>query len=157
MATDSSPPRVRRWLNVFFALPLLGVLGIYGYLLYSRMTHRPPPERVISTQPFATAKLGGARASLFTQGDRLRPIGNDLYIEFRDAQGHLTNVGEVTFDLSLNAPGVVMHSIGKVYPTSTPGRYRTAVQPQMGGDWTARLAFHGASGSSETNFPLTVK
>ncbi|HWD19286.1 MAG TPA: hypothetical protein VHB20_08395 [Verrucomicrobiae bacterium] len=157
MATIPSQPRVRRWILLFFAVPLLAVLGIYGYLLYTRLSHRPPPERLISSKPFATARVGGTTASLFTQGNQLRPSGNDLFVEFRDAKGNLTNVGSVTFELSLNMPAVVMHSLGKVYPTSTPGRYRTSVQPQMGGDWTARLALRNAQGEAATNFSLTVK
>lgn len=153
----ASPPHVRRWLSLVYGLPVLLVLGIVGYYIYSRAAHVPPPERLISTKPFTTVKVGGLTASLFTQGDQLRASGNDLYIDFRDAQGELTNVGNVTFALALTMPGMVMHSIGKVFSTSTPGRFRTSVQPQMGGQWTALLAFTNAAGGAATNFVLTVK
>ncbi len=155
--TAGPVPPVRRWLNLFFVLPMLCVLGIYGYLIYRHVAHRPSPERVISSKPFTTAHIGGLTASLFTQGDQLRPSGNDLFLDFRDARGQLTNVGNVTFEMTLKMPGMLMHSLGKVFPTSTAGRYRTTVQPQMGGDWSARLTFEGAAGKSETNFLVTVK
>ena len=153
----SSPPRARRWLFLFYGLPVLIALGVLGYLLYSRMAHLPPPRRVISSSPFATEKLAGLTVNLFTQGDQLHPAGDDLYLDFRDGQGRLTNVGNVTFELSLSMPGMVMHSIGKVFPTSTPGRYRTMVEPQMGGEWSAFLAFTNAGGGAATNFSLSVK
>jgi len=150
-------PRVRRWINLFYAAPLLGVLGIYGYFLYVRIHHVPSPERVISTRPFLTVNVGGLAASLFTTGNQLHASGNDLFLEFRDPHGDLTNVGDVSFELSLKMSGMVMHSLGKVFPTSTPGRYRTTIEPQMGGDWSARLAFQSPAGAAETNFSLLVK
>ena len=156
---DSSTvtPRVRRWINLFYAAPLLGVLGIYGYFLYARVHHVPSPERVISTSPFLTVGIEGLTASLFTTGNQLHASGNDLFLEFRDSHGQLTNVGEVSFELSLKMPEMVMHSLGKVFSTSTPGRYRTTIEPQMGGQWSARLAFKNPNGSAETNFSLTIK
>src|SRR5581483_2587172 len=131
MAKETSPnPLVRRSIGALFALPVLAALGVVGFLVYRRAAHLPPPKRVISSQPFATEKLGGLTVNLFTQGDVLHPMGSDLYIDFRDVRGQLTNVGDVTFELSLSMPGMVMHSIGKVFATSTPGRYRTMVEPQ---------------------------
>jgi hypothetical protein len=155
--STTATPRVRRWLNLFYAAPLLSVLGIYGYLLYTRLNHTPSPERVISTGPFFTINFSSVTASLFAAGHQLHPAGNDLYVEFRDSHNQLTNVGDVSLELSLQMPGMVMHSLGKVFPTSTPGRYRTFIEPQMGGEWSTRLAFKSAVGSSETNFSLTVK
>ncbi len=153
----SSTPLIRRSLGLLFALPVLAALGVVGFLVYRRAAHLPPPQRVISSQPFASEKLDNLTVNLFTQGDVLHPMGNDLYIDFRDAQGQLTNVGAVTFELSLSMPGMVMHSIGKVFPTSTPGRYRTMVEPQMAGEWSAFLAFTNAGKGDATNFSLTVK
>jgi hypothetical protein len=152
-----APPRVRRWLNLFYAAPLLCVLGIYGYFLYSRVHHVPSPERVISSPPFFAVAFGGVTANFFADGNQLRSTGSDLFLEFRDARGQLTNVGEVSLELSLHMPQMVMHSLGKVFPTSTSGRYRTTIEPQMGGEWSVHLAFHGPGGNGETNFPLTVK
>jgi hypothetical protein len=154
---SAATPRVRRWLNLFYAAPVLCVLGIYGYYIYRRAHHLPSPERVISTQPFFTGNLSGLTVSLFTTGNQLHASGNDLFLEFRDPRGQLTNVGDVSFELSLKMPDMVMHSLGKVFPTSTPGRYRTTIEPQMGGNWSVRVAFQSPGGHAETNFSLSVK
>jgi hypothetical protein len=148
---------VRTALKVFYALPIVFVLGLCGYVVWNRATHQGLPVRHISNKPFATVPVSGLTASLFTQGDALRAAGNDLFIEFRDGQSNLADVGEVTLELDMKMPDMVMHSIGKVMRTATPGQYRTTVDPQMAGDWTAKIGFSGPRGSAETNFPATVK
>jgi len=146
----------RRWLSLFYALPVLFVLGLCASMAYRSATHQKPPVRKISAAPFVTVKINGLDAHLFTQGDALRAAGNDLFIEFRDAQGKLDDVGEVSFQLVLKMPGAVMHSIGKVMRTSTPGQYRTTLEPGLAGEWTATLRFSGPRGQAETNFPVKV-
>jgi len=121
------------------------------------MTHQGPPVRPISSKPLATVRVHDLTANLFTQGDQLRAAGNDLFIEFRNGQGQLTDVGEVTLQLEMKMPDMVMHSTGKVMRTATPGQYRTSLDPQMAGDWTATIGFSGPRGSAETNFATTVK
>jgi hypothetical protein len=148
---------VKTALKIFYALPILFVLGLCGYLGWMRLSHQPPPVRPISAQPFARIPIHGLTANLFAQGDALHPSGNDLFIEFRDAQSNLVDVGDVTLELDMNMPNMVMHSIGKVMRTSTSGQYRTSVEPQMLGDWTAKIGYSGAQGAAETNFTTTVK
>jgi hypothetical protein len=148
--------RVRRWLSLFYALPVLFVVGLVGYMAHSRATHQGPPVRKISAAPFASVKINGLEAHLFAQGDALRASGNDLFIEFRDAQGNLADVGEVEFELVLKMPGKIMHSIGKVMRTATPGQYRTTLDPGLAGDWTATLGFSGSRGKAEADFPVKV-
>lgn len=144
-------------LKFFYVLPVIFVLGLCGYVVWSRVNHQGLPVRPISSQPFATVQIKGLTANLFTQGDQLRAAGNDLFIEFRDRQSNLANVGEVTLELELKMPDMVMHSIGKVKPTATAGQYRTTLDPQMAGQWTAALGFSGPLGNAATNFPATVK
>src|SRR5580658_1149135 len=108
MGTTQSGRSIRRWLWLFYALPVLFVLGLCGYMAYVSATHQGPPKRKISAAPFATVKIQGLEAHLFAQGDALRAAGNDLFIEFRDPQGKLTDVGEVSFMLVLNMRGAVM-------------------------------------------------
>jgi hypothetical protein len=154
--TPERSPIARRSLQLFYVLPVLAVVGLCGYLVYNRATHQAPPVRVISSAPFATVKIGGLDARLFAQGNALRAAGNDLFIEFRDPQGKLADVGEVSFMLILSMPGTVMHSIGKVLPTATPGQYRSTLDPGLAGDWTATLNFSGPRGQAETTFAVKV-
>jgi hypothetical protein len=158
----NNPPTVKKrfgtraLLVLFYGAPVVFVLGVCGYIGYSRLTHKPPPVREISAQAFATVKISDLTASFYTQGSALRASGADLFIEFRNAQGKLVDVGDVTFELSLHMPDMVMHSIGKVLKTSTPGQYRTTVEPQMGGKWTAKITIAGPQGKAESSLPLDV-
>jgi hypothetical protein len=95
-------------------------------------------------------------ANLFTQGDVLRASGNDVFIEFRDPAGQLVDVGNVSLVLSLEMRDMVMHSIGKVLATATPGQYRTTVEPQMAGVWAAKISFTGPQGKGEASLPVKV-
>jgi hypothetical protein len=148
---------MRTALKVFYAVPIVFVLGLWGCLVWTRATHQGPPVRHISSKPFATVPINGLTASLFTQGDQLRAAGNDVFIEFRDGQGNLADVGEATLELDMKMPDMVMHSIGKVRRTATPGQYRTTVDPQLAGDWVAKIGFSGPRGTAETNFFAKVK
>ena len=155
-STDKKRFGVRPLLYLFYALPFLLVLGVCGYLAYSRLAHKPPPVREISAKPFAIVKINDLTAGLFTQGDALQASGNDLFIEFRDAHGKLVDAGEVSFELDLHMPDMVMHSIGKVMRTSTPGQYRTTVEPQMAGEWTAKITISGPQVKAEASLPIKV-
>jgi hypothetical protein len=154
MPTPASGRGVRRWLSLFYVLPVLFVLALFGSMAHSRATHEAPPVRKISAAPFATVKINGLDAHLFTEGDALRASGNDLFIEFRDAQGILADVGEVEFELVLKMPNAVMHSIGKVMRTATPGQYRTTLDPGLAGEWTATLSISGPRGQAEASFSV---
>jgi hypothetical protein len=153
---SKSGPSVRALLQLFYTLPVLFVLGLCGYMAYAKLAHKGPPVRKISSTPFTSVKINGLDAHFFTQGDTLRASGNDLFIEFRDSQGKLIDVGAVEFWLVLNMPTAVMRSRGIVNRTATPGQYRTTVEPSMGGDWTATLSFSGPRGKGETNFLTKV-
>jgi hypothetical protein len=150
-------PKTRTMLTIFYALPIIFVLGLCSYVVWGRITHRGLPVRNISNKPFATVPIHGLTANLFTQGDQLRAAGNDLFIEFRDGQNNLADVGEVTLELDMKMPDMVMHSIGKVMRTATPGQYRTTLDPQMAGEWMGKIGFSGPRGIVETNFPAVVK
>ena len=156
-SNSKAGPKVRTVLKVFYALPIVFVLGLCGYVVWNRATHQGLPVRHISNKPFAIVPIDGLTANLFTQGDQLRAAGNDLFIEFRDGQSNLADVGEITFELDLKMPDMVMHSMGKVMRTATPGQYRTTVDPQMAGEWTGKISFAGPRGNAETNFPAIVK
>jgi hypothetical protein len=149
-------PTLRAALPLLYALPVLFVLGVCGYLAYGRLSHQGPPVRKISAAPFTTVKIQGLEARLFTQGNSLLAAGNDLFIEFRDSQGKLADVGEVSLVLVLQMPGSVMRSTGIVNRTATPGQYRTTLEPGMAGEWQATLTFSGPQGKGEAVFAVKV-
>ncbi len=133
------------------------VLAIVGFLAYNRVTHQPPPVRKISGAPFKTIDISGLKANFFAQGDALRAAGDDLFVEFRDAKGGLTDVGTVTLMFSLKMSDTVMHSIPIVNRTATPGQYRASIQPGVAGEWMATIGFSGSPrGKAETNFVVKI-
>jgi len=154
---SKASPKVRTALTLLYALPVLFVLCLCAYLLWVRASHQPPPVRPISSQPFASEPIGGLTANLFTQGEQLHASGNDVFIEFRNGQSNLVDVGEVTFELELKMPDLVMHCMGKVLPTATPGQYRTTIVPQMAGEWTATVGYSGPRGTAKAHFTETIK
>jgi hypothetical protein len=156
-SSEKAGPKNRILFNILCTLPIIVLLGIFGYLAWDRMAHRGPQARDISSQPFASVVIGELKANLFAQGNALRTSGNDLLIEFRNSQNKLTDVGKVTFELKLIKPDAVMHSIGNVMRTATAGQYRTTAAPQTAGDWTATLGFSGPQSTGQTNFITTVK
>lgn len=149
-------PKIRWALSLFYALPVLVVLGICGYLVWAKVSHQGPPVRQISGAPFASVAIGDLKANLFAQGNQLRASGNDLFIEFRDSRSNLVDVGRVHLILEMKMPGVIQHSIGKVLPAARAGQYRTALEPEIAGDWTATLDYSGPRGKAQASFPTSV-
>jgi nitrogen fixation protein FixH len=137
-------------------LPVLFVLGLLGVIAYHRVTHPPPPEPRFFSAPFAAIPINGLTANLFTEGPDLRAADEAVMIEFRDRQGKPADVGDVTFSLSLTTPGMVVHSIGRVFKTATPGQYRTTVSPGTPGDWTVKIVITNAGGAIEATALVKV-
>jgi hypothetical protein len=135
---------------------MLFVLALICYLGRNRAPHPSLPVLDPTALPFASVPMGGLTASLFTASDQMHPTGNDLFIQFRDARKNLVDVGDVNLEMELKHPGMVMHSIGKVLRTTTPGQYRTTVAPQMAGDWVATIGFAGSHGTFQTNLTVPV-
>ena len=164
MASDASLPRRsatsfrnRTLLKFLYLLPVAFAAVIVADLAYNRVTHKPPPVRHLAGKPFASVPIAGLTANLFAQGEPLRASGNDVFLEFRDAAGHLADVGDVSLILTLNMPDMVMHSMGRVMPTATPGQYRTTLEPQMAGTWTAKISFTNSKTNGEATLPVAVK
>jgi hypothetical protein len=127
-----------------------------GYVAWSRATYHGLPVRFLFGRPLAVVPLHDLTADFFADGGQLRAARNDLFIEFRDEQKNLVDVGNVTLELDLTTPDAVMHSIGEVSRTTTPGAYRTTVDPQTTGNWLAKIGFAGPRGTNETTFFTTV-
>jgi hypothetical protein len=145
---------VKTFLKVFYLLPVVVVLGVVLCLVWNRA--KPPPVHVMSGRSFATTPITNLTANFFTSENHLGPAANDIFIEFRDAGGRLVDVGDVSFELTLSGPSAILHSFSKVLRTSTPGQYRMTVQPQIVGDWQAKLIIIGPAGHAEASFPVTV-
>jgi YtkA-like len=78
-------------------------------------------------------------------------------IEFRDRNDQLVDMGNVSFTINMNMPGMQMQGGGAAERTGTPGQYRAKVKTDMAGDWNARISYDGSRGKGQTNFSLNVK
>jgi hypothetical protein len=108
----------------------------------------------IQGEPIATRTVGDLTISLY--GD-LHNGPSEVVVRFTDPNGQPKDVGEVKTDLSMNMPGMVMHSGSDVTKTNMPGVYRAKLQPQMGGDWVAKLSWQGPAGEGQVEIPVAVK
>ena len=95
--------------------------------------------------------------NLIAPTGQLRAGSNDIFIEFRNSQSQLVDVGNVRFDMDMNMPGMQMHSGATIERTSTAGRYHAKVKVDMSGDWSAKLSYDGPPGKGQTNFSLTAR
>jgi len=142
-------------LKVLYLLPVLVVMGIVAYLMTKSAS--APQTHVLSGPPFASVAITNLTANFFTAEGHLGPAQNDVFIEFRNSAGQFVNVSNVTLNLHLAASGAILNSIFKPLPTATPGQFRVMIQPQVAGDWAAKLALGNATNPIEAAFALTVK
>jgi Cu(I)/Ag(I) efflux system membrane protein CusA/SilA len=142
-----------RWRSLTLFLLVAG-LGAGGYLLWRG--HSGAPVDSLAA-PFATRSVDGLTVNFYGDGNGLRLASNDLTIEFLDAAtGKPVDVGTVRFELTMDMPGMAMHSGSAITTTGEPGRYLCRIKPDMAGDWTAKLNYGGPRRSGSLSFTLTV-
>jgi hypothetical protein len=130
------------------------VLLAGGYTAWNLWSSHSPSAAQIQGEPIATRTVDDLTVSLY--GD-LHNGQSEVLVRFTDSSGQPKDVGEVKTELSMNMPGMVMHSGSDVTKTSTPGVYRAKVQPQMGGDWAVKLSWQGPAGEGQVEIPVNVK
>ena len=92
-----------------------------------------------------------------TPAGQLQKGGNNVPIEFRDANGQLVDVGDVNFTIDMNMPGMAMRGGGPAQKAGTAGQYRARVKADMAGDWNAKISYDGPRGQGQQSFSVTVK
>ncbi|HEY3755704.1 MAG TPA: CusA/CzcA family heavy metal efflux RND transporter [Opitutaceae bacterium] len=141
-------------IGMFVALAGLAAAGA----LWRWQDHHRPPARTATpaTAPLATATAAGVRLNLYREGG-VRLGDNRVLLEFEDPQtGAALDVGAVAFTLDMNMPGMTMHSGATVSPEGKIGRYWADIKPDMAGDWTASISYHGPGGNGAMGLSLTV-
>jgi len=134
---------------------LVGVLLFAsGYAVWNWWNSRSPNAAQIQGPSLATRTVGDLTIRVF--GD-LHNGQSEVLVRFTNSSGQPQDVGEVRTDLSMNMPGMVMHSGSDVTKTGIPGVYRAKLQPQMGGDWVLKLSWQGSAGTDQIEIPVNVK
>ncbi len=54
-------------------------------------------------------------------------------------------------------PSMVMHNTWKPMRTATLGQYRATIDPQIAGEWTAKITISGPHGQADASLKLQVK
>jgi YtkA-like len=153
--TESKRPLTFKGLVRFLIVVLVAaLLFVGGYTAWNWWNSRSPSAAQIQGEPIATRTVGDLIVSLY--GD-LHNGQSEVLVRFTDSSGQPKDVGEVKTDLSMNMPGMVMHSGSDVTKTNQPGVYRAKLQPQMGGDWAVKLSWQGPAGEGQVEIPVNVK
>jgi copper/silver efflux system protein len=130
------------------------VLFASGYAAWNWWNSRSPNAAQIEGPSLATRTVGDLTIRVF--GD-LHNGQSEVLVRFTNSSGQPQDVGEVRTDLSMNMPGMVMHSGSDVTKTGISGVYRAKLQPQMGGDWLLKLSWQGSAGTDQIEIPVNVK
>ena len=94
--------------------------------------------------------------SIMSSDGKIYPKDNALRIELKDRAGHPVNAAHLRLDLSMNMPGMVMHSAAKVEKLDAPGEYVAHLTPEMAGDWTVDVNYQGSAGPTTLELPISV-
>src|SRR5437870_1860137 len=148
------PSRQMRQRFLTWAALAIGVLVVFyaGNFAWQKLR----PTR-ISGAPFITQAVNDLTVSLVNRERGLRQGNNEVMVEFRDRNGQLVDVGNVSLNINMNMPGMQMQGGGAAERTGTPGQYRARVKADMAGDWNAKISFQGPHGKGQRSFSVTAK
>ncbi|MBV8216133.1 MAG: CusA/CzcA family heavy metal efflux RND transporter [Verrucomicrobia bacterium] len=107
--------------------------------------------------PVVKISQDGVTVSIMSSDGTIRAKENTLAIRFADRNGHPVNAAHVRLDLSMNMPGMVMHSAAKIEKQKPSGEYVAHLTPDMAGDWSADISYQGPKGLATLQLPISVK
>ena len=137
----------------FFAASL--VIAI-TYFVWASAIGNKNAQTANLTVPFARVTQGETAVSIMSSDGKIYPKDNILRIQFKDRDGHPVTAAGLRLDLSMNMPGMVMHSAAKVEKLDTPGEYVAHLTPEMAGDWTVDITYQGPAGPKTLELPINV-
>jgi hypothetical protein len=157
---EASTVRGRRRRFPWVTVVLLAIGAGAGAVWFAESAKPPPSDRGAAGlgPPFATRTTGQLTVNFYSPGGGLSLEENPVVLEFLDAaSGTALDVGNVKFALDMNMPGMVMHSSASISPAGGTGRYLARINPDMAGDWTAKLSYDGPRGPGDISFTVNVK
>jgi hypothetical protein len=140
--------RLVKWV----ALVIAAMTVFYGG---KSLWQRVRPAKIFGA-PFLTQTVNDLTVNLVNREGGFRQGDNEVTIEFRDRNDQLVDVGNVSFNINMNMPGMQMQGGGTAQRTGTAGQYRAKVKADMAGDWNAKISFKGPRGEGQTNFALNI-
>jgi len=102
-------------------------------------------------------KSGTLDVVLFSPRDALRRGKDEFTIEFRAADDHLVDVGEVRGGATMPMAGTPMFGSLDVKRTNVAGRYAATGEFSMAGTWRLSIEWNGPAGRGSVTFPGAVQ
>jgi hypothetical protein len=133
------------------------IIAVIGIFYSGKCAWQKVRPANISGTPFITQTVNDLAVNLVNRAGGLRQGDNEVMIEFRDRNDQLVDVGNVSFNINMNMPGMQMQGAGAVEKTGTPGQYRAKVKADMAGDWNAKISFQGPHGKGQRSFSVPIK
>ena len=104
------------------------------------------------------SRSGQLEIVLLSEQDSVRHGKDSFVVEFRRADGSLTDVGTVQVNATMTMSGMAPMLGGtEVHPSDTKGRYTVNTDLSMAGSWRFTVEWDGPAGRGSTSFPETVR
>jgi hypothetical protein len=114
-------------------------------------------DQAVPLKELQRVKAGPLDILLLAPGDSIQRGKGSFVLEFRDADGNLVDVGNVTVGASMPMPGMApMFGECLATPSPTKGRYEVATDLGMAGTWRLQIAWDGPAGKGSASVPGSV-
>jgi AcrB/AcrD/AcrF family/YtkA-like len=141
--------------RVFAAVGAIAMLAAAGALAQTWRAHRAVESQ--AGTPVQQIRSGDLTIALLSPTGALHQGRNSFTIEFRSANGSLTDVGAVHTSANMAMPGMVMSGGVEVGRTTVPGRYQATAEFGMAGAWKMAIEWDGPAGRGSVDFEGTVR
>lgn len=113
---------------------------------------------ISSLKPAATRTVGKLTIVLLNKTGELTQGQNEFVVEFKDAQGQPSDVGDVQLGSSMSMPSMApMSGDSQITPTGQTGIYKVTSKFAMSGAWHFTLSWNGPAGQGHTTFNSNVR
>jgi copper/silver efflux system protein len=146
-------PSRRRVVAGTVALLVAAAIGATAYFSWSSGGNNSAKPMM----PVAKLTQDGLTVSVLSADGQIHARDNSLEIKFEDQDGHPVNVENVKLNLSMNMPGMEMHSAAKMNVDPKGDTHQAHLTPDMAGDWVADLSYQGPKGPGKLTVPIDVK
>ena len=131
------------------------VLSVAGLLVFGAIIASAPAAEV---KPIQTQKTKDAVITLANEAGQLKVGKNTFVLTFTDAAGKPIDAGTVTFETSMNMPGMAPMLAGAALTRdAAPGRYLGTISFPDAGARQVTLRWDGPAGKGTARFSVSVR
>jgi hypothetical protein len=119
----------------------------------SRSPRQPGPD----ARPIQSVPADDLQIVLLSTTGSLQQGRTGFWLEFRDRNGTLVDVGDVRASATMTMPGMAMSGGLQVRRTAVPGRYEVTGEFAMAGAWQMALEWNRPAAPGSVKFEGTVQ